>query len=47
MLQSESVARRADRLRRLADACDRLDPREERALAEEGLAADASGQPPY
>lgn len=32
---------------RLGDACDRLDPEEERALAEEGLATDAQAWPEY
>ncbi|HKP76827.1 MAG TPA: ribbon-helix-helix domain-containing protein [Longimicrobiaceae bacterium] len=32
---------------RLADACARLDPAEERALAEEGFAADVAVWPEY
>jgi Arc/MetJ-type ribon-helix-helix transcriptional regulator len=32
---------------RLADACSRLDPEEERALAEEGLAGDVAEWPEY
>ena len=32
---------------RLGDACDRLDPEEERALAEETLATDAQAWPEY
>lgn len=32
---------------RLAEACSRLDPEEERALAEEGLAGDVAGWPEY
>ena len=32
---------------RLAEACSRLDPREERALAEEGLASDGAEWPEY
>jgi hypothetical protein len=36
-----------ERIRRLADACALLDPAEERALAEEGLAADAEALEPY
>jgi len=32
---------------RLADACSRLDPMEERSLAEEGLAVDAADWPEY
>lgn len=32
---------------RLADACAQLDPAEERALAEEGMGADAPGWPEY
>ncbi len=44
-----SVAEHLRRLARtrLADACARLDPREERALAEEGLAADVASWPDY
>ena len=33
--------------RRLIDACAQLDPAEERALAEEGLAEDAAAWPAY
>jgi metal-responsive CopG/Arc/MetJ family transcriptional regulator len=32
---------------RLAEACARLDPAEERAMAEEGIAADAALWPEY
>lgn len=32
---------------RLAEACGRLDPTEERALAEEGLGADLAAWPDY
>jgi Arc/MetJ-type ribon-helix-helix transcriptional regulator len=32
---------------RLAEACSRLDPREERALSGEGLASDAAEWPEY
>lgn len=32
---------------RLADACSRLDPAEERALAEEGLGGDLAAWPEY
>jgi metal-responsive CopG/Arc/MetJ family transcriptional regulator len=32
---------------RLADACARLDPAEERALAEEGFSVDAASWPEY
>jgi metal-responsive CopG/Arc/MetJ family transcriptional regulator len=32
---------------RLAEACSRLDPHEERALAEEGLASDLAAWPEY
>jgi metal-responsive CopG/Arc/MetJ family transcriptional regulator len=32
---------------RLAEACSRLDPREEKALAEEGIASDAADWPEY
>jgi Arc/MetJ-type ribon-helix-helix transcriptional regulator len=37
---------RLDRVR-LARECAKLDPRQERALAEEGLAADAEAWPEY
>jgi metal-responsive CopG/Arc/MetJ family transcriptional regulator len=33
--------------RRLAEECAKLDPAEERALAEEGLSEDAAGWPEY
>lgn len=33
--------------RRLADECAKLDPADERALAEEGFGADASAWPQY
>jgi metal-responsive CopG/Arc/MetJ family transcriptional regulator len=44
-----AVAEQVRRLRRtrLADACARLDPAEERALAEEGLAVDLAAWPEY
>lgn len=32
---------------RLAEACSRLDPAEERALAEEGIGSDVAGWPEY
>jgi hypothetical protein len=35
------------RLARLAEACARLDPDEEQALAEEGIAADFAAWPEY
>ena len=40
MKQSRALSRQ-----RLAKACDQLDPAEERALAEEGLAADTAAWP--
>jgi metal-responsive CopG/Arc/MetJ family transcriptional regulator len=44
-----AVAEKLKRLRRtrLADACSRLDPEEERALAEEGLGGDMASWPEY
>ncbi|MFN8601503.1 MAG: ribbon-helix-helix domain-containing protein [Candidatus Binatia bacterium] len=33
--------------RRLIEACARLDPKEERAIAEEGIASDVKEWPPY
>lgn len=44
-----AVAAQLTRVRRtrLAEACGRLDPAEERALAEEGLSADAAAWPEY
>ncbi|HEX9939658.1 MAG TPA: ribbon-helix-helix domain-containing protein [Longimicrobium sp.] len=44
-----AVAEQLARFRRtrLADACARLDPAEERALAEEGIGADAAAWPAY
>lgn len=44
-----AIASQLERLerRRLIDACAQLDPAEERALAEEGLAADAAAWPAY
>jgi metal-responsive CopG/Arc/MetJ family transcriptional regulator len=44
-----AVAEQLTRLRRtrLADACARLDPAEERALAEEGLGSDLDSWPEY
>lgn len=44
-----AVANQLTRLRRtrLAEACARLDPDEERALAEEGISADADSWPEY
>ena len=44
-----AVAAHLDRLRRtrLARECAKLDPAEERALAEEGLGADAADWPEY
>ncbi|HEU4632181.1 MAG TPA: ribbon-helix-helix domain-containing protein [Gemmatimonadaceae bacterium] len=44
-----AVAQQLDRIRRtrLAEACRQLDPAEERALAEEGLAADLADWPEY
>jgi metal-responsive CopG/Arc/MetJ family transcriptional regulator len=41
----EQIARL--RRTRLAEACSRLDPREERDLAEEGIALDATEWPEY
>ena len=46
--QRQSIGPEWLRLRtRLAEACARLDPAEERALAEEGLAADLASWPRY
>jgi metal-responsive CopG/Arc/MetJ family transcriptional regulator len=44
-----AVAEQLSRFKRtrLAEACARLDPAEERALAEEGLAGDAAAWPGY
>jgi metal-responsive CopG/Arc/MetJ family transcriptional regulator len=44
-----AVANQLTRLQRtrLAEACARLDPDEERALAEEGISADADSWPEY
>lgn len=44
-----AIAAQLERLerRRLIDACARLDPKEERALAEEGLSTDLEEWPPY
>ena len=44
-----AVAAHLDRMerRRLIDECAKLDPDEERALAEEGLAADGAEWPEY
>ena len=44
-----AVAAHLDRLegRALLEACARLDPAEERALADEGLGADAAAWPEY
>ena len=44
-----AVAAHLDRLehRRLIDECAKLDPDEERALAEEGLTADSAEWPEY
>ena len=44
-----AVAEQLVRLRRtrLAEACSRLDLAEERAMAEEGIAADAAAWPEY
>jgi Arc/MetJ-type ribon-helix-helix transcriptional regulator len=44
-----AVSAQLDRLegRRLIDECAKLDPAEERSLAEEGLAADAAEWPEY
>lgn len=45
----EAVKEKLARLRktRLAEECAKLDPREEQALAEEGLAEDFKSWPPY
>jgi len=43
MSDPRTDARRA----RLAEACARLDPAEERALSEEGIAADSAAWPEY
>ena len=44
-----AVAAQLDRLeqRRLIEECATLDPAEERAMAEEGVAADLAGWPEY
>lgn len=44
-----AIAAQLDRLERhrLAGECAKLDPAEERAMAEEGLAADAAAWPEY
>lgn len=44
-----AVAEQLKRLRRtrLAEACSRLDPQEERTLAEEGLGAELASWPDY
>ena len=44
-----AIAAQLDRLerRRLIEECAKLDPTEERALADEGLAADAVAWPEY
>ena len=44
-----AVAEQLDRLerRRLVEECAKLDPVAERAMAEEGLGADAAGWPEY
>jgi Arc/MetJ-type ribon-helix-helix transcriptional regulator len=44
-----AVAEHLKRVRRtrLAEACSRLDPREERSLAEEGLGRDLASWPEY
>jgi Arc/MetJ-type ribon-helix-helix transcriptional regulator len=44
-----AITEQLDRLerRRLIDECAKLDPAEERALAEEGLAADVAEWPEY
>jgi len=44
-----AVAAQLDRLegRRLIEECAKLDPAEERALSEEGLAADLAARPEY
>lgn len=39
--------RRLSRVDRLAEECAKLDPADERAMAEEGLAADAAEWPEY
>lgn len=44
-----AVAAQLERLKelRFAEACARLDPEEERALAEEGISEDAAAWPEY